>query len=61
MLSDKQRTKRINKAIVLLKKAGGAAGKATKGRHPKLTSECGTAWQALFQDVTSRTPALANP
>ena len=60
-LSNKQRTKRINKAIVLLKKAGGAAGKATKGRRPKLTSECGTAWQTLFQGVTSRVPALANP
>ena len=59
--SDKKRTKLVNRAVRLLKKASGAAGLASRGRHPKLTIECGTAWQTLFQDVMSRAPVLANP
>jgi murein DD-endopeptidase MepM/ murein hydrolase activator NlpD len=57
----KQRTKLVTKAVKLLKKAGHAAKGATKGKHPKLTSECGNALTTLFADLTTRALALKNP
>jgi murein DD-endopeptidase MepM/ murein hydrolase activator NlpD len=56
--NERKRARLIRNAIRRLNRAGKSAVAATHRRRPKLSSACGVALQALFQEIAGRAGAL---